>query len=262
MKLGISTWSMLQSDLETAVRTIGDAGLEYIELWGEVPHAYPDWTDKKRLKDALSAYSFTVTMHAPFTDLNPAAPFEPVKGAVAKTLKGFLKFSESLGAQRVTFHPGSVHSGALVPGSKKDTVELFRYLVKESGGALAVNIENPVGHISHYHYPVGGSADTIEPLLESVEGAGFTMDSGHAHVNGEVPAKVFDRFSGRLTEIHLSDNGGASDDHLAPGDGTADLKSLFDRLRGTDTLVCLEVNPFKYSPLQVLHAAQALRAAT
>jgi hypothetical protein len=29
-------------DVESAVRAIGDAGFEYVELWGEVPHAYPD----------------------------------------------------------------------------------------------------------------------------------------------------------------------------------------------------------------------------
>ena len=40
MKLGVSTWSLLKKDVYSAVKTIGDAGFEYIELWGEVPHAY------------------------------------------------------------------------------------------------------------------------------------------------------------------------------------------------------------------------------
>jgi sugar phosphate isomerase/epimerase len=109
MKIGISTWSLLGLDVFAAVRAVGDAGFDYIELWGEVPHAHPDWVDRGKLRDVLSAYSMDLTMHAPFTDLNPATPFQPVRAAVEKTLEDFVKFSEHLGARMVTVHPGSVH---------------------------------------------------------------------------------------------------------------------------------------------------------
>ena len=151
MKLGLSTWSLLQSDLYTAVRSIGDAGFDYIELWGEVPHAYHSWVDKKKLKDALSSYNFTISMHAPFTDLNLATPFEPVKGAIGKTLREFVTFSRDIGAVRITFHPGSVHNGALVPQSMQDVVIILRQLVKESKGSVVINVENQPRSHSHYH---------------------------------------------------------------------------------------------------------------
>jgi len=259
LKLGLSTWSLLQSDVYTAVRTIGDAGFDYIELWGEVPHAYHAWVDKRRLKDALSAYSFTITMHAPFTDLNPATPFEPVKGAVAKTLKEFVRFAADLGAAGVTFHPGSVHSGVLVPQSIEDVVKLMRQLVKESGGRLAINVENQARSKSHYDFPVGSDAESITTLLTNAEGTSYTLDTGHAHANGIEPVTLYERLKDSVTEVHLSDNDGAGDEHLIPGQGTANLKELLDRLRGTSVLVCLELNPHRYTADEVLRAADGLR---
>jgi sugar phosphate isomerase/epimerase len=259
MKIGLSTWSLLQSDLHSAIRAIGDAGFDYIELWGEVPHAYHSWVNKKRLKDTLSTYNFTVSMHAPFTDLNPAAPFEPIKGAVVKTLKEFVAFSDDLGAVRVTFHPGSVHSGALVPQSMGDVVDLLRQLVKESGGSPAINIENQPKSKSHYHFPVGSDSESIQALLANVEGTSYTLDTGHAHVNGMNPIDLYESFRENVTEIHLHDNDGTSDEHLCPGRGTANLGGFLDKVRGTEILVCLELNPFIYSEGDVLEAAAGIK---
>src|SRR5438445_12490194 len=142
MKLGLSTWSLLGADVAVAVRTIGDSGLDYIELWGEVPHAYPEWSDRRVLKDALSSYNMTLTMHAPFTDLNPSSPFQPVKGAVERTLDGFVKFSEFLGASVVMIHPGSVHNEGLIPKSAENSISTLRRMVTTSGGRLAISVEN------------------------------------------------------------------------------------------------------------------------
>ncbi len=259
MKPGVSTWSLLKLDLETAIRTVGDAGIEYIELWGEVPHAYHDWVDGKRLRDVLSTYSFTITLHAPFTDLNPATPFEPVKSAVAKTLKDFVRFADELGAVRVTFHPGSVHSGALVHQSVEDAVGLLRQLVKEADGALTINVENQASSHSPYQFPLGSDGESIGTLLSSVERTRYTLDAGHAHTGGIDPLMLYNRFKEEVTEVHLSDNYGATDDHLVPGQGTANLRKLLEEISGTDIFVCLELNPFTYSPEEVIRVVDRLK---
>lgn len=259
MNLGLSTWSLLRSDLDSAIRTIGDAGYRYVELWGEVPHAYPDWTNKKRLKDTLSAYDLSVSMHAPFVDLNPATPFEPIRSAVARTLKDFVKFGEYLGAIRITIHPGSVHSEALVSQSVQDVIKLMIELVKEGSG-LAINIENQVKNESGFHFPLGSTVESLDLLLTQVEGTGLTLDTGHAHVNGADPLALLERFRDSTTEIHLSDNGGLLDDHLKPGDGTAKLQDFMEKVAPTDIFVCLELNPFKYSHDEVMRYAAALRS--
>jgi sugar phosphate isomerase/epimerase len=78
------------------------------------------------------------------------------------------------------------------------------------------------------------------------------LDTGHAHVNGMAPQALASRAGRRLTEVHLSDNSGASDDHLIPGEGNARLDGFVDSLRGTNVLVCLEIDPHRYAPEQVL----------
>jgi sugar phosphate isomerase/epimerase len=259
MKLGVSTWSLLNTDLNSAVRAIGDAGFEYIEIWGEVPHAYHEWTDRKRLKETLSNYDMTLTLHAPFTDLNLATPFEPVRGAIARTLADFVKFGEHLGASMITFHPGSVYNEALVPESTENSVAILRGLVKESGGRLTICIENQAKSRSKYHFPLASTIESLELILAQVEGSRFTLDTGHAHVNGLDPLILAERVGSKLAEIHLSDNAGATDDHLIPGEGTASHQGLLDKVAQSDVLLCMEFDPHTYTQDEVISASSELK---
>lgn len=255
MKLGLSTWSLLGIDVSSAVRAIGDAGFDYIELWGEVPHAYTGFVDRRRVKDALSSYGMTMTMHAPFTDLNPANPFQPIKGAVERTLEDFVRFGSFLEASIITFHPGSVHNEAIVPMSAESSIATLKKMVRTAGGRLAINVENQTKSRSKYHFPLASTTESLDLILAEVEGLGFTLDTGHAHVNGQNPLALAERAGHRLTEVHLSDNSGASDDHLIPGEGTASLQPLMNTVASTGVLVCLELDPHRYTQEEVLRAA-------
>ena len=260
MKIGLSTWSLLGQDVISAVRAVGEAGFEYIELWGEVPHAYPDWIDKRRLKDALSPYGMLVTTHALFTDLNPANPFEPVKGAVERTLEGFVEFSDFLGAKVVTVHPGSVHNEALVPGSAETSLSILKKMVTRAGGRLSVSVENQTKSTSRYHYPLASTAESLQTFFSGEASLGFTLDTGHAHASGLDPFDLALKAGPRLVEVHLSDNLGEYDDHLVPGEGTADLKKLVEMLADSEVLICLEINPHRYTPDQVLRASSSFKS--
>ncbi|HZW85324.1 MAG TPA: sugar phosphate isomerase/epimerase [Nitrososphaerales archaeon] len=259
MKIGLSTWSLLHLDVNSAVREIGNAGFDGVELWGEVPHAYPDWTDRKALRDTLSSYSMLVTMHAPFTDLNPASPFQPVKGAVERTLDEFIKFSAFLGAKMVTVHPGSVHNEALVPQSTESAIHTLKSMTKAADGRLSVNVENQTKSRSPYHFPLASNMESLQLILSEIEGSKFTFDTGHAFVNGQDLGGLVARTSTSLVEVHLSDNGGAADEHLIPGEGKAPLKPALERLKGSDVYICLELDPHRYAKDQVLSAARSAK---
>ncbi|MDG6947017.1 MAG: sugar phosphate isomerase/epimerase [Nitrososphaerota archaeon] len=248
-------------ELCAAVRSIGDAGMDYIELWGEVPHAYPGWASKEELRDTLSSYDMLVTAHAPFTDLNPASPFQPVKGAIAETLESFVEFCVFVGARIITIHPGSVHNEALLPGAEDGAASTLRRLVSAAGGRVDINIENQPKSASKYHYPLASTPESLHSIMRKVPGSGCTLDSGHAHASGQDPSAIARRLGGRLTEIHLTDNAGAMDDHLVPGEGTAPLEPLLNQVTGRGVLVCLELNPHRYTPEEVLKAIPAVRQA-
>jgi sugar phosphate isomerase/epimerase len=259
MKLGLSTWSLLSLDVNSAVRAIGDSGLEYVELWGEVPHAYPGWVDKKRLRDTLSTYDMLLTVHAPFTDLNPASPFEPVKAAVERTLMEFVEFSIYLGAKMVTVHPGSVHNELLIPQSAGSAVGALRKMIRAAGGRLSINIENQAKSASKYHFPLASTEESLELILADTEGSLCTLDTGHAHVNGQDPTHMAERVGEKLAEVHLCDNSGEADEHLIPGRGTAKLTSLLRRVSETEVPLCLELNPHLYSQEEVFRSLEEVR---
>jgi len=260
LKIGLSTWSLLGLDVASAVRAIGDAGFDYVELWGDAPHALPGWVDKRALGQALSSYEMSITMHAPFTDLNPANPFQPVRGAVERTLEEFVGFGDSLGAKVITIHPGSVHNEAMVPASAASASSILRTLVKAADGRLAISVENQTKSKSKYHYPLGSTADSLRTLMETVEGLRFTLDTGHAHASAQDLDDFVQMAGPKLVEVHLSDNTGASDTHLVPGEGTATLTKLMGMLAGSDVFVCLELNPHIYAPQQVLAAAVSFKS--
>ena len=260
MKLGVSTWSLLGLDVAGAVRAIGDAGFGYIELWGEVPHAYPDWADRGKLRDALASYQVALTMHAPFTDLNPASPFEPVRSAVERTLERFVEFGASLDARIITVHPGSVHSELMVPQAAQTAVSTLKKMMRAADGRLKVNVENQAKGRSKYHFPLASTAESLDFFLGQEEALGFTLDTGHAHVNGQDPSLLARGAGPRITEVHLHDNAGVSDEHLIPGEGTAALEPLLKSLAGSETFVCLELDPYRYSPEEALRASSSLRA--
>ena len=260
MKIGLSTWSLLHKDLYSAIEAIGNEGYDYVELWGEVPHAYPEWADKKRVLDALSSYKMTVTTHAPFSDLNPGWPYQPVKDSIERTLESFVDFSDSVGATIVTFHPGTTYTKFLVEDSFEASTATLKRMVKAAGGRLAIDVENQTKGMHAYDFPVASSAENIERMLTEVDGLQFTLDTGHAHVS-EINPDSFARKAGpKLKELHLSDNTGKADDHLIPGQGTAELNRLLKRLAPSDVLVCLELNPFKNSEAEVLRAGRELKA--
>ena len=248
MKLGISTWSLLGLDVYAAIEKIGDSGAEFVELWGEFPHAYHDMVDKGRIKDVISSYSMAVTAHAPFTDLNVASPFQPVKRAVEKTLEGFVDFAVDVGASVITFHPGSVHNEGLAGQALESAAASLRKMVSTSGGRVSINLENQVKGGSKYAYPVGSTVESLTEILSAVPGSRCTLDVGHAHASGIDPLRFLGGVGDRLTEIHLSDNAGSSDDHLVPGQGPAPLRKFMDRASLGETLVCLELNPHRYGP--------------
>jgi sugar phosphate isomerase/epimerase len=73
-----------------------------------------------------------------------------------------------------------------------------------------------------------------------------TLDTGHANIDdrrGRRLKSMVERFGRRIGHLHISDNQGRIDDHLAVGQGTINFADLVRRLKkaGYDDTVTLEV---------------------
>jgi sugar phosphate isomerase/epimerase len=66
--------------------------------------------------------------------------------------------------------------------------------------------------------------EEILGMIEGIDGIGFTFDVGHAHTVGKV--KEFLPHISRAYHLHVHDNHGSLDEHLALGDGTIDWEAV------------------------------------
>jgi sugar phosphate isomerase/epimerase len=65
-------------------------------------------------------------------------------------------------------------------------------------------------------------------MTEGIEGIGMTFDFGHANTIGKVPEFLV--HVKKAHHIHIHDNHGMSDEHLALGDGTIPWKTVGKRI--------------------------------
>jgi len=78
--------------------------------------------------------------------------------------------------------------------------------------------------------PPGYIGATAEDLLASIDSfpnalVGVCIDTGHAHLVGGA-VEIVQELAPRIITTHLHDNDGAGDQHLVPGEGTADWDGI------------------------------------
>ena len=117
---------------------------------------------------------------------------------------------------------------------------------------LGIVLENMLPHLTFGH---------VRELLW-IMGAmnqprvGLCLDTGHAHLSGDLQ-NVAHKLGGHLRMIHANDNKGNYDDHLSPGDGHIDWRSLVSELSnsGFKGAMILEIAGGR-APEQVLEDAR------
>jgi sugar phosphate isomerase/epimerase len=128
----------------------------------------------------------------------------------------------------LTIHPGYLSPvGKLLPESAwRNQKEALRRIgqVAAAHGVLAC-LENMIG-IKEFlcQRPL-----ELAGMTEGIEGIGITIDFGHANTVGQVDD--FLPLLGSANHIHLHDNHGTSDEHLALGEGTIDWEKVGPAVR-------------------------------
>jgi len=70
----------------------------------------------------------------------------------------------------------------------------------------------------------------------------FCLDTGHVNAFSRLGIDSWWKMIGdRVVALHLHDNDGLSDDHLAPGEGTFDFEALARKLHGLDKVPLLDL---------------------
>jgi len=204
-----------------------ELGFETIELVSEWPHFITrnNWRDYREL---LESYSLGATIHAPFSDLNIGSLNERIRRASIEILRETLEVASALGVPAVTVHPG--HCSPVSRRYREDYNGVHRLSLMELE-KLAGEYGVSVGIENMPNFPIL-DAQTPERLAELLLGItlGVTFDVGHLNTTTRDFKGFLRIFHDRIVSVHLHDNFGESDEHLAPGDGTVPWKKVLPGL--------------------------------
>lgn len=171
------------------------------------------------------------SIHGPICDLNLASLNSEISLLVVRRMERSLRNAALLGAKTWVLHPGT--HGALSwvhPGEdwkvNRSNMERLHILGQKLG--VEVAIEN----ISAEYAILGRVKDFLRLYREWPQAPDMTLDVGHSHVKKQTE-EYLEKLNGRIRHVHLHDNKGDVDTHLAVGSGTIRWRKFLKALLGT-----------------------------
>jgi sugar phosphate isomerase/epimerase len=181
----------------------------------------------KRTRKLLDGRNLRRRVHGPISEMIAGA-FDPwVREVTRKRFSQAIDFAGGIGAEAIVIHSGydPLNKRNLERDYLKNLVATLRALCARASGAGArVLLENTFEL-------------SPELLLDAVsevgqENIGLCFDVAHHHVFAKASLGIWlERCAPHIEEIHITDNDGGWDDHLAPGRGRIDFGGFFDLLK-------------------------------
>ena len=184
--------------------------------------------DYQALSRRLADRGLSVTIHAPFADLATGSADPEVRSLTRRRLEQCLTPISAFRPRTVVCHGG--YDWKRYGNDPEAWVERsapvwawFGRQVQEEGAVMM--LENV------YERGPGEMEGLFRALDEEGVRFGFCLDTGHqASFSRTLLMDWVDALAPRLGQLHLHDNDGRFDDHLAPGQGSIDFPALFERL--------------------------------
>ncbi|HDQ08210.1 MAG TPA: sugar phosphate isomerase/epimerase [Methanoculleus sp.] len=222
--LGVSTNCLHHVPLEEALEQLApitgvvevmDDGLHYLES-----------------ASLLEQFSFDYSLHAPAKGVNIASQLPPIRRASVEVIAASFAIAAEVDAP-VVIHPGY----ASWEGGKDGAAAWMRTSLAELGELTEeMGVTFVVENMPRWPYFFLTTPEDL-PLID---GYGLCLDVGHAHMNDCLEEFL----SVPFRHLHLHDNHGHLDEHLAVGEGTIDFSPVFDRLRENRVRCIIEVRDF------------------
>lgn len=227
------------------IETFARMGFDYLELSMDPPMAHHTTisADRKRITRALADAGLGLVCHLP-TFVSTADLTASLRRASVMEMQQSLAVAAELGPDKVVLHPSMMGGmGAFVP----DTVRgyAFDFFAKMADAARRLGVPICLENM----FPrngLGVEPDDLAGIFDAFPDFRMTLDTGHANIDdarGRRLKTLVERFAGRIAHVHVSDNQGRIDDHLAVGLGTIRFADLIRRLQaaGYDGTITLEV---------------------
>lgn len=211
MQYSISTHCLIDKPLPEALETLAPY-TKHTEIMSDGLH----WLENGEI---LSSFDFKYSLHAPSRGVNISSVLEPIREAAVKVIVDTFAVAAEFDATTVV-HPGFFsweYDKEKAENNLKKSVTELQLEAKELGVKFVV--EN-MGNWGYFFLKT--PADI--PLMNN---AGFCLDVGHAN-----EVKSLDKFLEIPFEhIHIHDNLGDKDSHLAVGKGNIDFAKVLEKIK-------------------------------
>ena len=217
-KISFSAYRMVNFPFSWAL-CLGDLGFDGWEIVSEgrqkiTPESLPE------VRDTVGSLGLEITVHGPFSDLNPASLVDPIRVETVRQIEQCVELSADF-TDVVVIHPGILSPlGSQMPDRAWErNVEALKALAahaQEHGVRLC--LEN----MPDMKKLLCRSPEELFGMVEAVgmDSLSTTFDAGHAHTTKNIAGYLKEK--ARIGHVHIHDNRGVRDEHLALGDGTVD----------------------------------------
>lgn len=167
----------------------------------------------------------SLTLHGPFLDLNPIAFDSKIRAATLYRFSQVYDAGMQLGARKLIFHTGFIPNVHFLEEWSKRMSDFWNSYM-ENRKEIQILIENVLDP----------EPEPIKQVKRSVEASNFMLclDIGHANCYSRVPAeKWIDCFGKDIGHVHVHNNDGVKDSHLALDNGTLCGSDILHAIKST-----------------------------
>lgn len=228
-RVSYGSYTTVDEEPEEVLADVEEAGFGGFEILSEGGHDLR----REEVVERFAAVDtdLRLTVHAPISDMNFGSLNGELWRVVVNQTVDVIEAAAEIGAERVNVHPGHYSPIGKRYRDRADrrNLEALRIL-GEAGeeGGVAVSVEN-LGGVDVF---MGRTADELFEMAEET-GIGATLDMGHAFITGELAG--FAEHPDRIDHVHIHDNEGERDQHLAVGKGRVpfgEMEEFFEMYGG------------------------------
>jgi len=201
-------------------------------------------------EENLVSYAFNIPFSINISDIIPA-----VREKGIKYLSECIKFAGKINASYISMHFGKFYWFPFEDVMRRRTLDRFIEFIepivelcKDHDIVLALENLYPLTSNDNYYY-LGDNIYDFEYLFNNIDSPYLKMcfNTGHANL-AEGIEEYIDKLNHKFLNIHLSDNLGAEDEHLAPGAGEINWNTFFEKMLNTNfngpfVAECLDIPP-------------------
>jgi sugar phosphate isomerase/epimerase len=187
----------------------------------------PPVAQLEMVKQALQENGLGCTIHGPFMDLCPGAVDKKIRQVTLQRLLSLIRVAAEFSPEVVVFHPGydDLRYGEAKELWFENSLSTWYTVLEEAQKhGLTLALENIFDK----------DPLLLARLINTINSPQLThcFDVGHYNLFSDYPlADWFDLLGPHTVEVHLHDNRGSQDEHLALGDGSVNLVAVFSQLQ-------------------------------